>query len=454
MRRTTLLILLVLAVALAPGVHTAQAPASATPLAKALAGWQDMRFGLFIHWGPVSLTGHEIGWSRGAQTPSDAYDALYTRFNPVQFNADEWARAAKDAGMKYVVFTAKHHDGFCMWDTKTTDYNITRSPFGRDVVRELSDACRSHGLVFCTYYSILDWRHPDYPLGSPAGKTRKANADMNRYAEYLKQQVSELVTNYGPLAVMWFDGEWEEPWSVERGTDLYAFLRRLQPSLIINNRVSKARAGMEGTSAAGQFSGDYDTPEQRIGGFNMGRPWESCMTICEQWAWKPDDAMKPLSQCLRTLVSTAGGNGNLLFNVGPMPDGRIEPRQVERLKEMGAWLRLRGESVYGTRGGPFKPGAWGASTRRGTRIYLHVFAWDGDARTLPAIPAKVTRVQLLGGARVEFTQTTSSLTVRVPAASRDPIDTVIALDLDRPAMTIAPVEVGSSGKAPAPQRTR
>jgi alpha-L-fucosidase len=240
---------------------------------------------------------------------------------------------------------------------------------------------------------------------------------------------------------MWFDGEWEEPWTVERGTDLYAFLRRLQPSLIINNRVSKARAGMEGTSAPGQFGGDYDTPEQRIGGFNMNRPWETCMTICEQWSWKPNDPLKPLPQLIRTLVSTAGGNGNLLLNVGPMPDGRIEQRQVDRLGEIGAWLRANGESVYGTRGGPYKPGAWGASTRRGNRIYLHVFEWDGDARILPAIPATVTRAGLPGGAPVEFSHAGASLIVRVPAARRDPIDTVIALDLDRPALTLAPVEV-------------
>jgi alpha-L-fucosidase len=427
---------------LQPGAESEEdgRPGAASPLADAIAAWQDMRFGMFIHWGPVSLTGQEIGWSRGAATSIDDYDRLYSQFNPVHFDADEWVRLAKDAGMKYIVFTAKHHDGFCMWNTATTDYNIMKSPFGRDVVRELADACHRHGLLFCTYYSILDWRHPDYPLGSPAGKTSKPNADMERYTRYLKQQVAELVSHYGPLGIMWFDGEWEEPWTPERGTDLYAFLRRLQPSLIINNRVSKARAGMDGTSAAGQFSGDYDTPEQRIGAFNMDRPWETCMTICQQWAWKPGDTMKSLSQCLRTLVSTTGGNGNLLFNVGPMPDGRIEPRQVDRLKEMGAWLRARGESVYGTRGGPFKPGPWGASTRRGTRIYLHVFSWKNANFVFPVIPAKVIRARLLGGGPVEIVQTDAGLTVRVPSARQDPIDTVIVLDLDRSAMALAPIE--------------
>jgi alpha-L-fucosidase len=431
----------ILAISLAPSANLARAPRPPARLDRALARWQDMRFGMFIHWGPVSLTGREIGWSRGNPTPLDEYDALYTRFNPTAFNADEWARAAKEAGMKYVVFTAKHHDGFCMWDTKTTDYKVTKSPFGRDVLRELADACRRYGLVFCTYYSILDWRHPDYPLGSPGGKTRKPNADMTRYVDDLRRQVTELVKGYGPLGIMWFDGEWEEPWTPDLGTALYAYLRTLQPSLIINNRVSKARAGMEGTSAAGQFSGDYDTPEQRIGAFNMERPWETCMTICEQWAWKPEDAMKPLAVCLRTLVSAAGGNGNLLFNVGPMPDGRIELRQVERLREMGAWLRANGEAVYSTRGGPFKPGPWGASTRRGSRIYLHVFQWNGDSLTLPALPARITRASLLAGRRVEYTQGENGVTVRVPASNQDPIDTVIVLDLDRPAMTLPALDV-------------
>jgi len=416
---------------------------AATPppkaLTDALTRWQDMRFGLFVHWGPVSLTGREIGWSRGAPTPVDEYDRLYERFNPASFDADEWVRVAKAAGMKYLVFTTKHHDGFSMWNTRESPYSIMRSPFRRDVVRELADACRRGGLMFGAYYSILDWHHPDYPLGSPAGKTKKPAADMDRYAAFLKSQVSELVRGYGPLGVLWFDGEWEQPWTDARGSDLYAFLRRLQPSLIINNRVAKARKGMEGTSAPQQFSGDYDTPEQRIGGFNMDRPWETCMTICQQWAWKPDDRMKSFDESIRTLVATAGGNGNLLFNVGPMPDGRIEPRQVARLAEMGAWLARNGEAIYGTRGGPFMPGAWGASTRRGNLIYVHAFAWNGDTLRLPALPARVVSAQRLAGGPVEMAQDVSGITLRVPQAQQDPVDTLLVLEVDRPAMELVPV---------------
>ena len=422
-----------------PPASAQAAPLPPTALTDALARWQDMRFGMFVHWGPVSLTGREIGWSRGAPTPIDEYDRLYERFNPTGFDADEWVRVAKTAGMKYLVFTTKHHDGFSMWSTRESPYSIMRSPFRRDVVRELADACRRGGLMFGAYYSILDWYRPDYPLGSPAGKTKKPAPDMDRYATFLKNQVAELVRGYGPLGILWFDGEWEEPWTDARGSDLYAFLRRLQPSLIINNRVAKARKGMEGTSAPQQFAGDYDTPEQRIGGFSMDRPWETCMTICQQWAWKPDDRMKSFDEAIRTLVATAGGNGNLLFNVGPMPDGRIEPRQVARLAEMGAWLGRNGEAIYGTRGGPFMPGAWGASTRRGNRVYVHAFAWNDDTLRLPALPARVVSARRLAGGPVEMAQDASGITLRIPQGQQDPVDTLIVLELDRPATELAPV---------------
>jgi alpha-L-fucosidase len=397
---------------------------------EALRRWQDLRFAMFIHWGPVSLTGHEIGWSRGAQTPIPVYDTLYTRFNPTNFNAEEWVRIAKNAGMKYMVFTTKHHDGFCMWDTKQTDFNIMRSPFGRDVVKELAAACQKGGLAFGTYHSVCDWHHPDFPLGSPGGNTRKPNPSMDRYTQYLRAQVSELVTNYGPLLEMWFDVPQET--GPERGIPTANLARSLQPDILINNR-------------AGGTPGDFDTPEQQIGGFSMERPWETCMTICQQWSWKPNDAMKSLQQCLQTLILTAGGNGNLLFNVGPMPDGRIEPRQVERLEQMGAWLKKYGESIYATRGGPFKPGKWGASTRKDHRVYIHAFKWDGDTLLLSPIPARVISARALTGGSVEFAQNDAGLTLRVPVASQDAMDTLIALELDRPALELPPVKATSQG---------
>jgi alpha-L-fucosidase len=393
----------------------------------ALKKWQDLRFGMFIHWGPVSIKGTEIGWSRGGQIPIEEYDDLYKQFNPEKFNADEWVKVARDAGMKYLVLTTKHHDGFCLWDTRQTDYNIMNSPFKRDVVRELAEACRKGGIIFGTYYSVCDWHHPDFPLGSPGGKSKKPNPNIERYAEYLKNQVTELIKNYGPLLTIWYDVPQE--FGGQRGKDVLLNTRALQPDIIINNRTGGG--------------GDYDTPEQKIGGFNMDRPWETCMTICHQWAWKPNDQMKSLKQCLQTLIATNGGNGNLLFNVGPMPNGEIEARQIERLKEMGAWLQKYGESIYATRGGPYKPGAWGASTRKEKTIYLHLFKFDGDQVRLPALPAKVLSTNCLTGGEATFEQTAEALIIKVPAAQQQEIDTLVALELDQPAMDLA--SIGASG---------
>ena len=439
--------------ACAAALHAAPA-AGADAVPGPVAAWRDLRFGMFIHWGPVAIKGTEIGWSRGAQVPADVYDGLYRQFNPEQFDADAWAKAAADAGMKYLVITAKHHDGFCLWPSKVTDYHIGNSPFKRDVLKELAAACKRHGVRFGAYYSICDWHHPDYPLDSPGGRKQKAQSDMPRYVAYLKAQTRELIEGYGPLVTMWFDGEWEQPWTREMGNDLYAYLKRLQPDLTVNNRVSKGRRGMEGvTKDAHLNAGDYDTPEQRVGGFNRARPWETCMTLCNQWAWKPNDGMKSREECLRTLLRTAGGDGNLLFNVGPMPDGRIEPRQVERLREMGAWLAKHGEGVYGTRGGPFKPGRWGAATCKENKVFLFIMKWpeEGPLR-LPAIPAKVLAHRTTSGGAASVEQTSEGIAVSLPAADRDPVASVVELTVEGKAFDIPPAAVGAAGASLAAQK--
>ena len=414
------------------------------PDPESLARWQEMRFGMFIHWGPVSLKGTEIGWSRGREVPVEEYDALYKEFNPRQFDADEWVALAKEAGMKYLVITSKHHDGFCIWDSAYTDYDIMSTPFARDILRELSDACRRGGILFCTYHSICDWYHPDYPLGSPGGRTAKPNPNMPRYVEYLHNQTREIIEKYGPLGVMWFDGEWEKPWTHEYGKALYEHIRRCQPDILINNRVDKGRRGMEGITEGEEFRGDFDTPEQRVGTFDRDRPWETCMTICRQWAWKPNDQLKSLRECLEILLRTVGGDGNLLLNVGPMPDGRIEPRQADRLREIGRWLAQYGDGVYGTRGGPFKPGRWGASTCKGNTIYLFAFAWPAEGTlSLPPMPARVTEATLRSGGDLRWEQTDRgiALTVKTP----DPLITVLELKLDGDALAIPPVNVATPG---------
>lgn len=409
------------------------APPAKSPNAARLVAWRDARFGMFLHWGPVSLKGTEIGWSRGAPIPIDEYDRLYKQFNPVNFNADQWAKIAKDAGMKYMVFTTKHHDGFCMFDTKQTDYNVMNSPFGRDVVKELAGACRKQGIAFGTYYSVCDWHHPDFPFGSPGGKTKKPHPDLDRYEQYLRKQVEELVRNYGPLQSLWFDVS--QGFDAKRGKGVVDFVRALQPDILVNNRCANP--------------GDYDTPEQRVGAFHFDRPWETCMTICNQWAWKPGDTMKSLRQCLQTLVLCAGGDGNLLFNVGPMPTGEIEPRQVERLREMGSWLAKYGESIYGTRGGPFKPNKLVASTRKGNTIYVHVLKWEGDAVVLPPLPKKIVGHTVLTGGAAEVEQDQNAITIRVRPADRQEIDTIVKLELDGPALDLKAVSLPTDIKATA-----
>lgn len=387
-----------------------------------MAWWNEARFALFVHWGPVCLKGTEIGWSRGGErrgtggtgeVPLAVYDNLYKEFNPTKFDAKEWVSVAKAAGMKYLVFTTKHHDGFCEFDSKLTDYKVTNSPFKRDVVKELADACHEAGMKLGFYYSPPDWHHADYRTERHA-----------KYLEYFHGQLRELCTNYGQVDILWFDGLGGSPkdWDAQK---LVAMIRELQPKIIINNRVGLAE--------------DHDTPEQEIGKFQYGRPWESCITICNQWAWKPNDGMKSLQQCIGTLVRCAGGDGNLLFNVGPMPTGEIEPRQVTRLKEMGQWLAKYGESIYGTRGGPWRPGNWGVSTRKGDLVYVHVLNWGGKAVKLPAMPKKIVSSRLMSGGAVQVKQDDEGVTIDVAEGDRQPIDTVVELKLDGSAMDITPI---------------
>lgn len=407
------------------GLESAVDPTLQTADPAALADFTARRYGLFIHWGPVTLAGTELGWSRGREVPAADYDQLYTRFNPVRFDADAWVAMAKGAGLRYIVLIAKHMDGFCLWDTRQTDYNIMRSPFGRDVVRELADACRRGGLAFGVYYCIADWHHPYFPFSGPYYGPKdtpvKPTTDTERYTQYMMKQLAELVANYGPIQTVWFDSMAGAHWP-EQGRRLIPFLRALQPSILVNNRAA--------------VPGDYVTPEERIGRYRDDRAWESCMMIGTQWSWKPNDQLKSYRKLLRALIYCAGGDGNLLLNVGPMADGSFEPRMVDRLNEVGAWLGRHGESIYGTRGGPYKPTSALASTRRDNVVYLHVMRWDGDRLVLPPLPRRVVGATALTGGKVEVAQTADALTVAVAPADRAPDVTLIRLELDGPAGTI------------------
>lgn len=398
---------------------------------QALKNWQNLRFGMFIHWGPVSLRGTEIGWSRGREVPIDEYDHLYTEFNPVLFNAREWVNTAKQAGMKYLIIVTKHHDGFCLWNSKYTDYDIFSSPFKRDVLQELARECKRQGILFGTYYSIADWHHPDYTTRYGGDPRPVEQSDMNRYFIYLKNQVKELIENYD-TNILWFDGYWEKSWDHEKGMALYKYIRDLKDDILINNRVDKGRKGKQGMTVSSKYAGDFGTPEQQVGTYDVEHPWESCITICRQWAWKPNDKLKSLRECIQTLARTAGGGGNLLLNVGPMLDGRIEQRQIDRLQEIGKWLKKNGESIYGTQGGPFKPTSSMVSTRKGDKIFIHLLSWPQKEFVLPELPViNIQSARLLQGQKLKLIRRNDRIAVQLPAEPPDKNDTVIMLTLKK-----------------------
>ncbi len=389
--------------------------------------WKDARFGMFIHWGPVSLKGTEIGWSRGREIPVDEYDNLYKQFNPVKFNAGEWVKLAKEAGMKYIVFTSKHHDGFCNWNTKYTDYNIMNSAFKRDIMKELSEACKKQGMALGFYHSTCDWHHPDFPRTSPGGSVKREVSNLDRYTEYLKNQSVEIIQNYGPLLVMWYDVPQE--FDATRGQGVIDHIRKIQPGILVNNRTGA--------------KGDFDTPEQRVGKFQDDRPWETCMTIARQWAWKPNDDVKSLEQCLHNLIRSAGGDGNLLFNVGPKPDGTIEPLQVERLRDMGKWMKKYGYAIYGTRGGPFKPADWGVSTKKGNTVYLHILRWSGSSPkiTLPDIGIPIKSVKLADGGKINYRKSGSSYLIEFDGKLIKPVNTLVIVEYSGDVMNVKAMDV-------------
>ena len=440
MQRTLCLAAMLLAPLAAIADQPQPIPTAATPrpYPDRLQWWADARFGMFIHWGPVSLKGTEISWSRAntnpqcpnrGAIPAAVYDNLYKDFNPTKFDAAQWVRVAKAAGVKYIVLTAKHCDGFLLWHSKTSDYNISQSPFHRDVCEELSQAARAQGIKIGWYFSPMDWRDPDF-------RTERNAAFLGR----MQGELRELLTNYGPIDLLWFDWDGHEPLYDQPRT--YELVKSLQPKTILNNRLDLGRGNSDRQILSA--NAEYYTPEQHVGAYDDQRPWESCMTTSRrgQWAWGgAQDGVKSLDACLGMLIRCAGGDGNLLLNVGPMPTGEIAPEQASLLKEMGEWLAKNGESIYGTRGGPFKPGDYGVSTRKDNTIYVHCLEWPDDALKLPAIPAKVVRCRRLGGGNVEFRQTAAGLEISIPESQRQPLDTVVALELDGPALDIPAVAV-------------
>lgn len=405
--------------------------------------WLQARFGMFIHWDMSSVAGSEISWSRGGSKPLDIfgegsgyvadphYDNLYKQFNPTKFNARDWVRLAQEAGMKYIVFTAKHHGGFCMWDSKLTDYDIMSTPFKRDVVKELADACREAKMPLGIYYSQRDWHHPDYGMG-----------DNRRYLDYMNGQLRELLTNYGKINILWWDsygrGDLTNFWRVGETFDL---VHKLQPSILMNNRLCEL--GFYNQQPA-QWFGDWDTPEQRLGEFQNTRPWESCMCLVDApgggWSYRPEGKVKSHAACMKTLLGCATGDGNLLLDVGPDASGVIPADQADALRRMGSWLKNYGESIYATRGGPYKNGSWGGATFKGNRIFLHIAQFDGEQIQLPPLKSKITSAKCLTSSQadLELEQTSEGITIQLSSVHQDPINTLIMLTLDAPAAAEMP----------------
>lgn len=410
-----------------------------------MAWWREARFGLFLHWGLYAIPAGE--WERRidhaewilttAQIPVEQYETFAPHFNPVKFDAADWVRMAKDAGMKYIVITSKHHDGFSLFDSKTSDYDVMDStPFKRDILRELADECRKQELKICWYHSIMDWHHPDYLPRRKWEKRSAEDANFDRYVNYMKAQVKELLTNYGDIGVLWFDGEWEDTWGPERGRDLYEFVRALAPGIIINNRVGKGRAGMTGTYDPETAVGDFGTPEQEIPATGLGYDWETCMTMNNHWGYnKNDDNWKSKEELIRKLVDIASKGGNFLLNVGPTAEGLFPQPSIDRLKAMGEWMRVYGESIYGTTASLFSKLDWGRSTTKGQKLYLHVFDWpQNEVLEVPGLLSQIEKAYLLNDLEKEFfvTYLEGSAEIAISQQAPNPIVSVIVLEFTSP----------------------
>ncbi|WOH39459.1 alpha-L-fucosidase [Thalassotalea fonticola] len=386
-----------------------------------ISAWQDDRFGVFIHWDHSSQVPVSMSWGRkGARphhstdgkvtkgVPEQEYNDLAKTFNPKNFDASNWMDIIESAGAKYVVFTAKHHAGFAMWDSKVSDFDIMSTPYGKDVTKELVAEAQKRGIKFHFYYSQPDWYEEMY-------RDAKNKDKFNR--EFLFPQIRELLTQYGKIDGIWFDGLGKgiDTWY---GPELITMMRKLQPHLVVNHRWG---------NPSWRF-GDYDGPERKIGRFQINRPWETCTIIGGGWGWMGDQPPMSYNDSIDLLSITASRGGNLLLNTGPTGLGEINPTHVQRLKEMGQWLSINGESIYGTRGGPYIDGPWGGSTRKDNTIYLHLYGDIGKELSLPNIPIKVNSAFTLNGNKVEIRQEYNRLNLSL--AENASTETVVKLEVN------------------------
>jgi alpha-L-fucosidase len=399
---------------------------------KARQWFQDARYGMFIHWGVYSVLGDGEWVMNNRKISIAEYEKLAPKFNPVDFDAAEWVALARAGGMKYITITSKHHDGFAMWATRQNHWNIVdATPWKQDPLKMLAEECRKQGIKLFFYHSQLDWHHPDY---YPRGRTGQASGrlesgDFNRYLDFMDAQLAELLTGYGEIGGIWFDGWWDKPNADWRLQKTYSLIHSLQPAALVGS--NHHRKPFDGEDFQ-MF--EKDLPGQNTAGFNAesqvgSLPLETCDTINQSWGYNAKDGRyKSARQLIHYLARAAGHNANFLLNVGPMPSGEIQPEFGERIRTVGAWLARNAESIYGTRGGPKPPASWGAMTQKPGKIYLHVLDWNDDLLAISDLPKVKSARMLATGALVGITTVKGGIVLRLPRKGRDDSNTVVVLE--------------------------
>ena len=407
--------------------------------------FQDNKFGMFIHWGLSSMLGDGEWVMNNRNIKVEDYSRLLRAFNPVDFDAAKWVATAKNAGMKYIVFITRHHDGFSNWDTKFSDWKITNTPYGKDVLKMLSEECKKQGMKLGLYYSLLDWYRDDYPretgrTGKGTGRTGKS--DYGSYLQFMKNQLTELLTNYGEIMSIWFDGHWDQTnpeGNADRSSridwkydEIYGLIHKLQPQCLVGNNHHL-------TPFAGEDFQMFerDLPGENKSGLSFQKasnalPLETCETINGSWGYNiTDRKYKTVQQVIQLLVGAAGRNANLLLNIGPLPSGAIQTEFTDTLAAAGKWLAQYGESIYGTRGGPLSPQPWGVTTQNKKKIYIHLFkSPDAGTISLPGIKGKVKQVEVLGtNDKVKYRQLKDEITFSTQGLATEGPDTIIAIEL-------------------------